>query len=302
MKKITLLMAGIVMVMASCQKDESISQGPISDSSVQGKSTANTIKSSLPASFTRKVLAEEYSGKTYGNVPMSNATLASLSSTYNGYVYVASFHDNDMLETTEADLIRTALPGGSTTTFPSASINRTDVSGSRFVSYGDYTNMVNQAIQGTTDCGLAITSKISGTAANIKVFCGFNNTMLGNYNLNVYLIEDNVKDKDGSLAQSNNFNNDHQTSFYQLGNPILGYTHNNVVRKVLTSYAGHPIDSKVLVPGGISTSTFNIDIPTNIDPANCHIIAFITMQNSNGMGDNICNVQKAKLGATQNWN
>ncbi|MEP7264483.1 MAG: Omp28-related outer membrane protein [Bacteroidota bacterium] len=302
MKQSMLLMAGLAMALASCQKDETISQGPSNESGSFSRSTANTIRTALPVVFTKKVLAEEFAGSGYGDVPMSNSTLANISSTFNGSVYVASFHNGDMLETGEAGKLKNILPGGMNASYPSASINRNDLGGSRFVNYGDYSNMVNMCIQSNATCGLAITSSVNGNTAQMQIMCGFNSTMTGNYTVNAYLVEDNIVDKNGMLAQTNNFNNDKTTPFFMQGNPIIGYTHNNVVRRVLTPFMGTPISASVLVPGGTCRNTYIFDIPTTCDAANCHIIAFITKLNSNGVADNICNVQKAKLGTVKGWN
>jgi hypothetical protein len=303
MKQSILLMAGLVLALTSCQKDESISQGSAAnENAALGKSTPNMIKTVLPATFTRKVLAEEFVGNSYGDVPMSNEMLADISSNSNGTVYVASFHNSDMLENGSTDPLMMALPGASSASLPASCINRNDLAGSRFVTYNNYQNMINVSAANPADCGVAISSSYGSEKAVIKVYAGFNATMTGNYTMNVYMVEDNVIDKVGTLAQASNFDADKLTSFFQMGNPIYGYTHNNVVRKVATPTMGTAISSSALVPGGITSQTYVIDIPSGVDPANCSVIAFITKLNSNGVADNICNVQKAKLGATKNWN
>lgn len=302
MKQSILLMAGLAMALASCQKDETISQGPSNESGSFSRSSANTIRTALPVVFTKKVLAEEFAGAGYGDVPMSNSTLSNITSTFNGSVYVASFHNGDMLETGETGKLKNILPGGSNASYPSASINRNDLGGSRFVTYGDYSNMVNMCIQSNAECGLAMTSTINGGSATLQIMCGFNSTMTGDYTVNAYLVEDNVIDRNGMLAQTNNFNNDKNTPFFMQGNPIMGYTHNNVVRRVLTPFMGMPISASALVPGGMCKNTFTFDIPGMCDPANCYVIAFITKLNSSGVADNICNVQRGKLGSVKGWN
>jgi hypothetical protein len=303
MKQSILLMAGLVVALTSCQKDESISQGSATnETAALGKSSPNMIRTVLPATFTRKVLAEEFVGNTYGDVPMSNETLANISANSNGTVCVASFHNSDMLETGSTDPLMTALPGSASATYPSACINRNDLAGSRFVTFTNYQNMINASAMNPADCGVAIASTCTGSKAVIKAYAGFNATMTGDYTMNVYMVEDNVTDKIGTLAQANYYDADKLTSFYQLGNPIYGYTHNNVVRKVVTPTMGSTISSSALVPGGLSTHTYIVDMPSGVDPANCHIIAFVTKLNSNNVADNVCNVQKAKLGTIKNWN
>jgi hypothetical protein len=303
MKQSMLLMAGALLALSSCQKDESISQGSAAnESAALGKSTPNIISTVLPATFTHKILAEEFVGNSYGDVPLSNEMLNTISTNSNNSVYVASFHNSDMLETGSTDPLMMALPGGSGAAYPSACINRNDLAGSRFVTYNNYQNMVNAASATTADCGVAITSSYSNTKAVIQVFAGFNANMTGNYTMNVYLVENNVMDKVGSLAQASNFDADKFTSFYQMGNPIYGYTHNNVVRKVVTPTMGSAISPSATVAGGMESQVFKVDMPVGVDPANCSVIAFITKLNSNGIADDICNVQKAKLGASKNWN
>lgn len=300
MKQSMLLMAGLAMALASCQKDESISQGPSNESGSISRTSSNTIKATLPGNFTRKVLAEEFTGSTYGDAPMSNETLDYLTRNNPNTIYVASFHDADMLETPATDQLKAALPGGPSAGFPSASINRNDLSGSRFITFGDYENMTGMCMQQSAKCGLALSSAVNGRTASITVMAGFNEAMTGDYSMNVYLVESNVMDKDGSLAQANNFNASKITSFYNMGNPISGYVHQNVVRRMITPLTGMPISASKLVPGGIATERFSIDLPLNAEIGNCSIIAFVTKV-TNGVADNICNVQMSPLGSVKTW-
>lgn len=302
MKKSILLMAGLAVALASCQKDESISQGPSSSGETSATSRSGMPAQTVPATFIRKVLAEEFVGTTYGDAPMSNSTLSGICSSNNDKVYVASFHNNDALEIGQCDYLKAALPGGTIANYPSSCINRTDLAGSRFVTYSDYNNMCNLNLQTTADCGMTISSSINGEAASITVTSGFTSNMIGNYTMNVYVVENNVLDKSGNLSQANNFTTNKFTPFYQMGNPIAGYTHDNVVRRMVTPIMGKAMNTSSMVAGATMKQSFMIDIGSEWDLSNCYVIAFITKLNGQGCADNICNVQKAQLGSAKGWN
>jgi hypothetical protein len=68
-------------------------------------------------------------------------------------------------------------------------------------------------------------TKVDNDQLNVKVYIGYNDSILKNTHLTVYLIEDSVVSQNQSNAP-------------------LGYIHNHVVRDVLTSYNGDSVSLK----------------------------------------------------------
>jgi hypothetical protein len=301
MKNNIFVLAALALAITSCQKDEPAAQYGGTGSTNLARGTNGVLVGNLPATFTQKILAEEFTGKNYGNSPVSNQQLSDLANNNPGRIYISSMHNDDILETSCTDELVSKLSGGTSINYPMAMLNREMLSGSRFLDYNSYATAASSLLSTPANCGVAIQSTINGSRANITVFGGFNSSLTGSYTLNAYIVEDNITDRTGSLAQLNYFNGNKTSIFFQMGNPIAGYVHNNVMRLCLTPSMGTSISPSVIIPGGTTSQTFNIDIPGSMNVDNCYIIAFIAKTNNN-IADEIMNVQKCRLGFIKSWN
>jgi hypothetical protein len=114
---------------------------------------------------------------------------------------------------------------------------------------------------------------------------------LVDHKIAVYLTEDNL-----IADQANYLNYDEDSYFYDMGNPILNYSHDDVLRYSFTNILGNSISNTE--PFSENVITFNLDIlQSNFNLDNINIIAIIV--DSDNMA---INSQSAKFGIFQDFN
>jgi hypothetical protein len=114
---------------------------------------------------------------------------------------------------------------------------------------------------------------------------------LVDHKIAVYLTEDNL-----IADQANYLNYDEDSYFYDMGNPILNYSHDDVLRYSFTNILGNSISNTE--PLSENVITFNLDIlQSNFNLDNINIIAIIV--DSDNMA---INSQSAKFGIFQDFN
>lgn len=295
MNKYFLIVASAALIFSSCQKETpETAYNPGNDRST----TTATGVGPLPASFVKKTIVEHFVSTTNGDVPMSAWSLEQIVRANPGKVYSTQLHWNDVMALSQTQRLLTSM-GTTVLTDPLASVDRKSIGSQILMHSSQWTNAVTSNLSKPVDCGLAIRSTINNRTANIFVHSGFTATHTSPLNLTVYLVEDQVKSQKSAFAQANNSNYVSGTPFTNLGNPIINYTHSQVVRRVLTSAFGNPLSSTPINSGNTVVSGFTVDIPEKINTnSRWMIVAFISDSGTN----EILNVQQAELGTIKNWN
>ena len=141
---------------------------------------------------------------------------------------------------------------------------------------------------------------MEGNTAKLEVQAAFNQTLSGPHNLTVYLLEKKITGSGVLFDQMNTYNNDPSSSFYNLGNPIVGYEHKVVLNRAITNNLGDPIGSNLLVRGGVYVANFNVDM-TGLTASNVSFVAFVNKPGSSSTTHQILNAQSADLGKLKDW-
>jgi len=293
MKK-ALYFAIAILFLSACRKNE-----PGSDIS-EGLKNSNVLQETAPSTFTQKLLVEMYSSSVCATCPDAMQKFLNYEAQYPGRVIGADIHTFDPMDVPMYDTLDNLL---NITAFSSGSFNRLPYNGSAVIHKTEWSssNIVNTALQKNAVCGLKINSSISGNSVDISVACAFNTNLTGDYRLTVYLTEDSVTGSASGYNQSNYYNNTPSSPFYQLGNPIVGYKHRDVLRKVLTAGKGNSItNGGAVTKGVVIKNNFTTSI-ANYNASRLTIIAFINKVGSSATTQEILNVQKVKVGANQNW-
>ena len=292
MKKF-LLPVLFIGVFAACQKENETS---IIQSDVQPTEAkiAGITSITLPATYSQKLLMELYSTVSCATCPDSDQKFKNYATAHPDKIYGVNIHTADGMNSTQF-MVLDALY--TITQYSSGSFNRLPYAGTPVIHKTKWatSNMVNTCLAKTAKCGLKINSAFTGNVLNTTVTAGFAQSMTGNYSLSVYLMENGVTGTGFGFNQANYYNNIAGSQWYQLGNPIIGYVHNNVLRKVATPGTGTPIASTNIIPGGSYTSTLNIDC-TGYNKANLYVIAFINKVGTSSTTHEIMNVQQVKAG------
>jgi len=252
--------------------------------------------SEVPSIFTKKVLIEEFTGSWCGYCPVGALIVEDLM-TENENIIGVGVHVDDAMEIEQSNFLETTYQNSS---YPSGMVDRTPYDGAVSLNAGYWSYFVNNQLLMTSTCGLAMRSKVSGNTATVEVHAGFNTELDGDYRVTVYLIEDEVTGSGYGYDQANYYDSESESPFYGLGNPIVGYEHNNTLRAVLSESLGDPLDDSVLIAGGEYVEVYTADI-SSFEKKNLHAVAFIHHVGSTFTEHEILNVQKVSVTGFQDW-
>ena len=229
-----------------------------------------------------KVLMEDFTGTWCGYCPPVKLAIEQLRQLYPDNISVVATHQNDQFALPQEQQLTSALgPFG----LPESRINRT----TEWIDPYD-SNLVNDYISIQNSLAISIDSQIESNNLNVIVRFVSSDAMT-NHKLVVYITEN------GLIAdQANYLNYDDSSHFYEMGNPIVDYIHNDVLVYSFTNILGDNFDDTQ--PFDDITKTFSFDISNSeiqIDSSN--IVAFIV-----GPDNTAINSQSAAVNEFQDFN
>ncbi|MEP7265864.1 MAG: Omp28-related outer membrane protein [Bacteroidota bacterium] len=292
MKKTLFLFALVVMGITSCKKED--------DAVITSSSEERQIPlvEYVPSAFTQKLLMEMYSTTGCATCPDAEQKYRVYAANHADKVYGVCIHNSDAMDHPQFDVLDNLF---NINVYSSGSFNRLAFSNEVVLPKTSWTNnIVNTCLSKTAACGLKINSTYTGNIADVTVTAGFNTTLSGDYHLTIYLLEDSVSGSGSGYNQSNYYNNISSSIFYQLGNPIVGYQHDYVLRQVLTSPIGETIPQTLIKRSGTFSKHISFSI-AGYDHSQLYIIAFINKTGSTALTHEVKNVQQVKLGSNKSW-
>jgi hypothetical protein len=301
MKKIFFLVSiSLVIIASSCKKEGTVDL-PVPD-------TTKSI-TSVPSSFSQKVLIEEFTSTDSGFCPTAdyylNQFIIQANSQYPDRVYGTAIHVSDIMEVPEsvvpfsgANVFDTLF--NYTALCPAGMANRNDPDPVN-ISWTGCMAEVPGLLGQNPKCGLAIdASKMNGAVLTLSVHAGFRLDVLGEYRLHVYLVEESVQSSD-SLYDQYNTTVDPAVPYFTSTNPIHLYTHQHVLRKIISPVAdGEVIPAANMKKGKQYIKNYTVNL-SGFNWGNCSIIAFVDKYADYAGGHRIMNVQKAAVGSLKNW-
>ncbi len=229
--------------------------------------------------FTKKVLVEDYTGTWCGYCPRLAYNLDQAEQQNSSVVGVGIHDDNDMFY----ENVNQMESEYGITGFPSGRINRTIV-------WNESVSQILGYLDSNPGLGLGINSSVSGNTVSVDIKIDYDIESSGN-KLVVYLMEDGL-----IYPQVNYYNNDPNSPWYQTGDPISDFEHNNVLRKSFTNIFGDAIPDGVV--GEEFTTNYSISVPSSVqNTSNLEIVAFV-LKNSTG---SVINVQHSPIGIAQDY-
>ena len=171
------------------------------------------------------------------------------------------------------------------TGYPTARINRTTD-----WSYPYASSPIESLIDTDNSIGISIDSQMDGTilAVNLRVV---SEEDLSDHKVIAYLVEDNL-----IYDQVNYYNYDENSYFFGMGNPIVNFVHNDVLRHSFTDALGNPMENPT---PALNDTFFNysLEIDSGYDPANLGIVVMIVNQNNTAI-----NSQFSRINSFQDFN
>ncbi len=232
--------------------------------------------SSLPTSFSKKGVIEDFTGTWCGWCPRVSYA-ASLVEDQTDKVFFVGIHNGDSMANSFGSQMENEYAIGG---WPTAYINR-----STEWSYPE-PNHVNQALNGASgsvNVGLAVQSTLNGSTLQMTISTGFLENMT-DVKLVVFVLED------GIIANQSNY-----TSYYGGGTVISNFEHNGVLRYAATNVLGNTTNSTL----GIHEQSFTVNLNSYgvFLPSNTGVLAMLV----NETGRVLLNAQYAPVNQTQNF-
>lgn len=255
----------------------------------------------LPDTYTKKVLAEDYTGTWCGYCPGMLNVLNHFTNYNNNVIPVAihcgvdpyayEFH-TQLQDAYNAD----GLPQGRINR-----VNNLDLFTENFVidycgtNQTYYEEMIQEYLEEPAPLGLAINSELNGNTLNFEVKIGFLVNQIANAKLVVYLLEDGlVHEQTNYFAGTGNSACNYST----YPDHINDYVHNHVLQKSFTDIFGDEIPADQIVADGFYTRNFNVSVPSNVENTeHLSLVAFVLGNENN----EVINAQYVHVGESQDF-
>ena len=229
-----------------------------------------------------KVLLEDFTGTWCGYCPPVKNAINMAMDLYSQNLTVVATHQNDEFAIDEEqDLTGSLGPFG----LPEARINRLI----EWIDPYDITEL-NDIVLTQNPIAISIESNVEGNDLISRIRF-VSKESLDNFKIVVYLTENNL-----IADQANYLNFDENSYFYGMGNPILDYSHEDVLRYSFTNILG----DEILNTEPLSENIINFNLDMNqfdFNLNNTNIIAIIV--NSDNLA---LNSQSARVGEFQDFN
>ena len=229
----------------------------------------------------RKVVIEDYTGTWCGFCPIITAAIEEVHAVTEDIAVIAVHKtgsgDPDLLNFPQVDELRDVF---GVTGYPTGKINRT----TNWLSPYEAEDVLVMA-GADTNLAIAIISQLSeDNELIVEVEVVYKDGSLSGDKLVVYLLESGVVQD-----QVNYYNNDQTSIYYQLGNPILDFVHNDGLRNSLTNLTGDEISGVEALK--TFTRTFSLSVPENYNNDNLSIVAMVVSADNSAR-----NAQFAEVG------
>jgi hypothetical protein len=223
-------------------------------------------------SVLQKVLIEEHTGAWCGWCPDGAVLLHDILTNEPNAIGVA-VHQGDAMAIPLSSSIRSFYGPA----FPQATINRSGDPLSR----GAWSGAVATALQRSPVVSVSFDSvSINGATRQLtaRIKASFLRDTVGQLRFNLYLTESNLVGNGTGWNQVNYLNTTAGHTYYQAGDPIVGFSHQHVLRDALGSAWGtvNIIPSPVTA-GSEYTHTYTYTIPATWDISNMHIVAMVNL-------------------------
>ena len=231
----------------------------------------------------RKVMLEDYTGTWCGFCPRVVEAVESVRALTDD-VAVVAIHEtaNSNPDPMHFPQVQDLKDEFGVDGLPAARINRT-------TSWGlPYDTVEITGMAGSdTDFAIAIKSQLTGNNLTVEVKVIYENGSIQDDKLVVYLVENGILHD-----QTNYFDTDPTSPYYQMGNPIPDFEHNDVLRISLTQVLGDNIS--VTPPLEAYTRNFNTTIPSEYNVNNLGFVVMVVSDDNTARNAQFADVNEDK--------
>lgn len=232
----------------------------------------------------RKVVIEDYTGTWCGFCPRAAAAIEAVHDLTDDIAIVA-IHESgsgitDLLHFSQIEEIKDAFDIGG---FPEVRLNRTTI----WLSPLDPDEVIAMA-GADTNLAIGVNSELSEeNELVVEVEVVYEEGSVSGDKLVVYLLESGV-----IQDQTNYFNSDPTSPYYQLGNPIPDFVHNDGLRNSLSNLTGDEISGTAALI--TFTRTFSLSVPNTYNNENLSIVAMVVSSDNTARNAQFADVNENK--------
>ncbi len=229
-----------------------------------------------------RVALEDYTGTWCGYCPNVSHAIEETRLITDDISVVAIHYGDEMTISPGIDLINEFNITG----YPTARINRT-----MDWSYPYNSTQIESLIETDNSIAISIDSyMISMSVLQVQLRV-VSEQDLSNHKVIAYLVENNL-----IYDQTNYYNSDENSYFYGMGNPIVDFVHNDVLRHSFTDALGNPMENPTMA---LTDNFFNysFEIGSGFSQENLGIVVMIVNQNNTAI-----NSQFSRINSFQDFN
>ena len=228
-----------------------------------------------------RVVLEDYTGTWCGYCPNVSHAIDEVRMITDDISVVAIHYGDEMTISTGIDLINEFNISG----YPTARINRTTD-----WPYPYNSSQIESLIEADNSIAISIDSNTNWPLLQVQLRV-VSEQDLSDHKIIAYLVEDNL-----IYDQTNYYNFDQNSYFYGMGNPIVDFIHNDVLRHSFTDAIGNPMENPTMA---LTDNFFNysFEIDSEFSPENLGIVVMVVNQNNTAI-----NSQFSTINSFQDFN
>jgi thiol-disulfide isomerase/thioredoxin len=228
--------------------------------------------------FEKNILLEQYTGTWCGWCPRAINQISTIQKTDKKIIHVALHLNDEMTYSLNMSLFQSFGFTG----IPTIHADR-DI-----VWNGDASSINRLHSPSRIGISLEVTGDKALISANVKIKFGYDFTE--NIKLSVYLLHDSL-----IANQTNYYNTDSSSPYYNLGSPMVNFVHRNVMKKSGTDMFGDLIPAASIDIGSVYSRKVEFTNFECNDIKKMIVIAFVTYGSGTKM-ENVLNSVKARVG------
>ena len=228
-----------------------------------------------------RVVLEDYTGTWCGYCPNVSHAIDEVRMITDDISVVAIHYGDEMTISTGIDLINEFNISG----YPTARINRTTD-----WPYPYNSSQIESLIEADNSIAISIDSNTNWPLLQVQLRV-VSEQDLSDHKIIAYLVEDNL-----IYDQTNYYNFDQNSYFYGMGNPIVDFIHNDVLRHSFTDAIGNPMENPTMA---LTDNFYNysFEIDSEFSPENLGIVVMVVNQNNTAI-----NSQFSSINSFQDFN
>lgn len=240
----------------------------------------------------KNTILEEFSGTWCGWCPDGAVIATNISNNFPGRAFVITVHagGGDPMETTESAMIANDYNDG----FPTGVVDRQGLG----VSRNQWTGQVNSRLNQVSSIAVSFDNasfNASTREISVTVSALFDSPMTGDFVFNCFVVEDSVTGG-GAYNQSNYLNGQAGHTYYQAGDPIVGFIHRHTLRAAMGGAWGTAgIIPTTINAQDVFTHTYTYTLPANMDENKINLIAYVGNSGNDVNSREILNAEEMHL-------